>query len=149
MSAITLAQAEADGLLALPKIKEDEKEWRYDGGSVKLAIPLVSQDKRESFLLDIERSRINLIKGKYQTRARGTIVLARLDFHGAPHRNPDGQEITCPHLHLYREGHGTAWAFPIPADRFPNLDDRWRMLQDFMRFCNIIDPPKIIRGLYV
>lgn len=148
MNATSLNQAEADALLALPKVKEDEKEWRYDGGKVKLSIPLLSQDKRENYLLDIERRQIKL-KGKYQTRVRTTIILARLDFGGAPHRNPDGQDILCPHLHLYREGYGDGWAIPVPEVHFPDLDDRWKLLQDFMRYCNIVDPPKIIRGLYV
>lgn len=148
MSSVSLTQAEADALLALPKVKENDREWQYDGNKVKLSIPLLSQDKRETFLLDIERRQIKL-KGKYQTRVRTTIILARLDFGGAPHRNPDGQDIPYPHLHLCREGYGAGWAMPVPAIDFPDLDDRWKLLHDFMRYCHVVDPPTIIRGLYV
>jgi len=82
-------------------------------------------------------------KGSLQNRARQTIVLARLDFGGQPHRNPNGKEIASPHLHLYREGYGDKWAFPIKAGEFPNIDDAWKTLGDFMRYCNITKPPAI------
>ena len=75
-------------------------------------------------------------------------ILARLDFGGATHRNPDGEEIGSPHLHLYREGFGDKWAFPVPSDSFADLEDPWRTLEDFMQFCNIIEPPVIRRGLF-
>ena len=73
-------------------------------------------DGREEFLLDIRRARIDLAKGTYQNRGREVVILARLDFGGAPHRNPDGEEIGSPHIHLYREGFGDKWAFPIPSE---------------------------------
>jgi hypothetical protein len=108
----------------------------------------VSVDKREHFLLDVSRGRIDLLKGKYQKRGRHVIVLVRLDFGGAPHRNPDGQEIACPHLHLYRQGFGDKWAAAVPQERFPDTTDLWRLLQDFMRFCNITRPPIFRRGVF-
>lgn len=111
-------------------------------------MPLTSQDKREDFLLDIYRGRIDLLKGTYQNRARQVIVLVRIDFGGAPHRNPDGNEVPCPHLHLYREGFGDKWAVPLPADKFPNIGDLWQTLEDFMLFCNVVDRPVIVRGLF-
>jgi len=36
----------------------------------------------------------------------------------------------------------------VPADRFPNMDDLWQTLQDFMTYCNIVKPPNISRGLF-
>jgi len=94
-------------------------------------------------MLDITRSRIVVAKGSLQNRARQTIILARLDFGGQPHRNPDGAEIASPHLHLYRKGYGDKWAFPLSAGDFPNIDDAWNALQYFMRYCNIVNPPVI------
>ena len=75
------------------------------------------------------------------------MILARLDF-GPPHRNPDGEEIGSPHLHLYQEGFGDKWACPVPQDRFPNLSDPQLMLKDFVHFCNIVKPPVIRWGLF-
>lgn len=145
---MNLTQAEADALLALAKRRIDATEHDYPAFGERVTIPLISFDRRESFLLDLRRSRIDLAKGTYQNRARQVVVLARLDFGGAPHRNPDGQKIGTPHLHVYREGYGDRWADPVPSDRFTNLDDPWRTLEDFMRFCNVVEPPVIVRGLF-
>jgi hypothetical protein len=142
-----LTQAEADALIALPKHKEDNSVWRYPslGGSV--SIPLVSSDRRERFLLDISHGQINQLKCKYQNRARQSFVLVRLDLNSSPHRNPDGTEIPCPHLHLYREGYGDKWAIAVPHDKFPDTNDIWGSFQAFMEYCNIKTMPQIQREL--
>ena len=113
-----------------------------------MTIPLISNDKREHFFLDIGRGRIDLNKGTYQNRGRQVVILVRLDFGGKPHRNPDDAEVLSPHLHLYREGYGDKWAVPVPIEKFPKLADLWETFQDFMRFCNITNPPRIERGLF-
>ena len=148
MADIELTQAEADDLIAMPKTRISDDAHEYPVGGQSVIIPLASQDKREQFLLDISRARIDLQKGKYQNRGRQVVILVRLDFGGSPHRNPDGAEIGCPHLHVYREGFGDKWAVPAPTDKFPNTTDLWRTLADFMEFCNVIEPPVINRGLF-
>jgi hypothetical protein len=127
-----ITQTEADALIAVEKQRVNDDEHNYPGGGGKLTIPLQSADRREQFMLDISRRRIDLYKGKYQNRARQIVVLVRLDIGGAPHRNPDGTEIACPHLHLYREGYGDKWAYPVPLDRFGRMGDLWGTLEDFM-----------------
>ena len=111
-------------------------------------MPLQSADKREQFLLDLSRGRIDLLKVKMQNRGRQVVVLVRLDMGGAPHRNPDGEEIPVPHLHVYREGYGDKWAIPVSVDCFRAVGDVWATLEDFMRFCSITQPPNIERGLF-
>jgi Family of unknown function (DUF6978) len=54
---------------------------------------------------------------------RGVAIPARLDFRGAPHRNPDDEEIPCPHLHLYRESYGDRSLMPLPAEQFSDGGD--------------------------
>lgn len=148
MPDFSLTQAEADALIAMEKFCVDTTEWPYPPLGGAISIPLVSQDNREAFLLDLSRGRIDLAKGKYQTRARQIIILVRLDFGGAPHRNPDEQEVLCPHLHVYREGFGDRWAVPVPANEFTNLSDLRQTLSDFMRYCNIVQPPIFRRELF-
>jgi hypothetical protein len=143
---ILLSQSEADAFIAMPKVRTDETEWAFSGAA--LAIPLTSEDRRTNFFLDLSRGRISLAKGKYQNRVHQSVILVRLDFGGAPHRNPDGVEMTCPHLHIYREGYGDKWAFAVPADKFSNISDTWATLEDFMRYCTITQPPIIQRGLF-
>jgi len=148
MAELILTQAEADGLIAMQKRRTDDREWQYPGTGGSATVPLESIDGREDFLLDVHRARIDLVKGTYQNRARHVVVLVRLDFGGRPHRNPDGEEIASPHLHIYREGFGDKWAYPLPADRFPNVLDAWLTLHDFMQFCNIVEQPTFSRGLF-
>jgi hypothetical protein len=148
MAEIILTQAEADALLALEKERVDDTVYDYPGLGGALRIPLASPDKRETFSLDIYRAQINLAKGTYQNRARGVVILARLDFGGAPHRNPDDEEIASPHLHIYREGYGDKWARALPANAFANPNDRWVLLLDFLRFVNVTNAPEIRPGLF-
>lgn len=148
MADINLTQAEADALIAMEKHRANEERADFPMGGQYVVLPLQSADKREQFLLDLSRGRIDLLKVKMQNRGRQVVVLVRLDLGGAPHRNPDDEEIPVPHLHVYREGYGDKWAVPVPADHFSNLADVWVTLEEFMRFCNITQPPHIERGLF-
>jgi len=148
VSDVSLSQDEANALLVMKKFPADDGKWIYPplGGSI--SIPLISSDKKESFFLDVARGQINLYRGKYQNRSRQIIVLARLDFGGPPHRNPDGQEIPCPHLHVYQEGYADKWAYPVSMDDFPNIANPNEAVYDFMNYCNIVDFPDIQFGLF-
>lgn len=148
MAEFNLSQAEANALIAMEKQRADENRNDFPVVGQSLTLPLHSFDKREQFLLDLNRGRIDLLKVKMQNRGRQVVVLIRLDLGGAPHRNPDGEEITAPHLHIYREGYGDKWAIPVPPDSFQGVGDLWATLQDFMRYCNITQPPHIERGLF-
>ena len=148
MADINLTQAEADALIAMEKHRASEEHADFPMGGQSVVLALQSADRREQFLLDLSRGRIDLLKVKMQNRGRQVVVLLRLDLGGAPHRNPDDEEIPVPHLHVYREGYGDKWAVPVPADRFSNLADVWVTLEEFMRFCNITQPPHIDRGLF-
>jgi len=138
-----LSQSEADALIAMEKIRYNDNEHIYPLPSEKLTIPLSSRDRRENFLLDITRGRIDLAKVTHQNRARKVVILMRLDLGGPSHRNPDGEEIPCPHLHFYREGYADRWASPLPASRYKNLSDLFQTLQDFMLHCNVTELPTI------
>ncbi len=148
MTEINLTQSEADLLIEMEKYRVDDTLWNYPSLGGSITIPLVSSNKRENFLLDISRGKIDLLKGTYQNRSRQVVVLVRLDFGGQPHRNPDGDEIPSPHLHIYREGYGDKWAMPMPIERFPKIGDLWQTLHDFMNFCHITQPPIIQKGLF-
>lgn len=148
MTEIVLSQQEADALIAMRKLAESSDPIVLPDLGGAIHVPLVSDDFHEKFLLDISRGRINLAKGTNQLRAHQVIILVRLDFAGPPHRNPDGEEIGCPHLHLYREGYADKWAYSIPDGVFSNIADPWQVLQDFMSYCNIVRPPNFQRGLF-
>ena len=143
-----ISQIEADYLLALNKRRTTDAAVNWPMPGDKVTVDLVSVDEREKFILDIYCGRIKLSKLRLQNRAKITIILARLEIDGAPHRNPDDAEMPCPHIHLYREGYGDKWAYPVPQEHFADLANRERTLQDFMRFCHIIEPPLFQAGLF-
>ena len=142
-----LTQQEADALLALEKHYLDKERFTFPSPQDKLSIPVYSIDKREKFILDITRSGALLTKNTFQTRARKVIPLVRLDIIGAPHRNPDGEEIACPHLHLYKEGYADQFAISMP-DIFGDVADTGNLLNKFMEYCKIVGKPPIDPGLF-
>jgi hypothetical protein len=148
MADIDITQAEADALIEMEKRRVDEKEWLFSAPGERLAIPLISPDRREHFMLDVSRAQIKLAKATYQNRARQAIILMRLDIDGPAHRNPDGEEIPCPHLHIYREGYGDKWAVLAPVDRYPSTLDLFSTFKAFMTHCNVTEPPNIQKGLF-
>lgn len=144
-----IPQSEANYLLSMPKGRENDDLWHYPLGGGYLRIPLISEDQHERFTLDIERHRLRLEKGKYQHRARQIIILARLCFGTGQHTNPgEDTPIGCPHLHVYREGHGDKFAFPLPPDQFTDISDLTLTLQQFMAYCNIVREPHIDFGMF-
>jgi len=144
---LELTQREADALLAMEKQKSDSKQYTYPWGGKHLHIPLLSLDRREKFILDLSQRKIEVSRNKFQTRARKAIVLVRLDLDDTPHRNPDGADVLGPHLHIYKEGYGDSWAYPLPQ-RFTDPDDCIKTLKEFLQYCNVTDPPNIEGGLF-
>src|SRR5690349_12937620 len=106
MADIEITQAEADALIEMEKFFVDGNDWTFPTAGGRITLELTSLDKRETFMLDVTRAQIKLTKATYQNRARQAIILMRLDLEGPPHRNPDGSEVPCPHLHTYPEGFG-------------------------------------------
>lgn len=133
MSAKELTQDEADFLLKISKSRIDSTNYIFPNPGEILQIHLKSMDTNYKFLLDIRRARIELKKGTYQLRIATFTILARIDLLGSLHRNPNGKEIYCPHIHLYREGYNDQWAFPLPKC-FSNPSDLWQTLDNFWNF---------------
>ncbi|MCC6477145.1 hypothetical protein IT157_08820 [bacterium] len=142
---LLLTQQEADDLIATEKICETDITYHFPFQGDSLHIPLMSRDRREDFLLDIYRGRIDIMKVSYHNRVRKTIGLARIDIKGAPHENPDGTVVPCPHIHLYRAGAALKWAEPLDGTNYGirSLLDNEAVLGDFMRFINVTKAPRL------
>lgn len=135
-------------LIAMSKRASHNTSHLFPTLGEKLTIELESIDRSEDFLLDITRSRIDLIRITYQNRAREVIVLQRLDIAGPPHRNPDGATVACPHLHHYREGYGDKWAHAVTSSDFSDLTNLSRTLSEFLDACNVVEKPNVQMGLF-
>ena len=153
MTEVDLTQTEADRLIAMDKYPLKANEHRRytfpNADGTPLEIPFISSDKKEDFILNFCRRKIILEKRNHLLRAKKTILLVRLDVAGPPHLNPDGETIERTHIHIYREGFGDRWAYPVcPEDNFSDLSDPFITLEDFMRYCNIKVLPFIDRDLF-
>jgi hypothetical protein len=150
---MSLTQLEADHLLAMEKGFASADTVQFN-----MSVPfqdthdLRSRDRRELFLLDVERGGRTHARLKFQTRARRTVVLARIDIEGKAHRNLShyphrpGERITGVHIHIYREGFDDRVAY-LPEDlaafQVPAYPHDLDWFTAFLDFCNIIDRPDI------
>jgi len=141
-----LTQDEADALIAMRKRFVNPIVISIPAGTDQTH-ELIGDDNREPFLLDLWRGTIRLSKVKYQTRGRKVIVLVRVEVDGAPHTNPDGKMIACPHIHLYREGYEDRWAFSIDQNEFTDPNDIGQTFNDFCRYCNVNPIPRFQEAL--
>jgi len=158
-----ITQAEADKLIEMPKKAVDANQYEFPLYGESLSMPLVSLDRREHFLVDVNRKgSVRLARCTYQERYIDVIILVRLEIDGPPHTNPDvsevplaylepynGLTISCPHLHLYVEEYMDRWAVPAPGEYFVKIGDLYDTLYDFFRYCNIIEPPNLPKRLFI
>jgi len=56
MADANITQAEADSLIAMEKHRLDDQAWLFSAPGERIAVPLISHDKRENFTLDVTRS---------------------------------------------------------------------------------------------
>ena len=148
MADMNLTQAEADALIAMEKHRADNEQHNFPMGGESLIVPLQSVDRREQFLLDISRGRIDLLRGKYQNRARQVVVLVRLDFGGPPHRARMTKKFPAHTCMCTGRASATSGRCLFQQNISPGPTTLWGTLEDFMRFCNITQPPHIERGLF-
>jgi hypothetical protein len=142
-----LDQTTANALLALDKLLADTSPIDFPMPGMALELAVKSQDDREAFLIDINRrGRIKISKCTYQERYSVIEILLRLDIDGPTHENPDGTEVPCPHLHIYREGYGDKWAQPIPAS-FTDPSSLSLTLREFLQYCRVQNIPAINASL--
>ena len=152
-----LSQAEADYLLSLAKeFTESDPLIFPNTQPLNYNRPLRSVDRREEFVLTVERGNRNRARLKYQTRGRSVIVLARIEFNGRAHRNPPDspyrpdERMDCPHIHIYREGFDDRIAYDvadIPQLVLRDPGNGLYCLEDFLRFCNVQNWPQIQLGI--
>jgi hypothetical protein len=142
-----LDQPTVDALLRLDKLLGSGAAIDFPCFGSAEELEVKSSDGGETFLIDVNRrGRIKISKCTYQERYNVIEILLRLDIDGPPHQNPDGTEVPCPHLHIYREGYADKWAQPIPAD-FTNPADLIATLREFLGYCRLQNIPGINRPL--
>jgi hypothetical protein len=112
-----LEQWEADHLLGVPKIYSHSTVVDLSRGTSH-DYQVEDADGTEFFLLDVWRPSRSRHVVRVQLRYRRSIELARLCT-GRGHTNPDGELLSAPHMHRYREGYEVKWA--VQLEPFPDV----------------------------
>ncbi|MGL4941667.1 MAG: DUF6978 family protein [Thermoguttaceae bacterium] len=147
MTNINLSQVDADRLLAMEKHYLEKTVFDFPDRYSR--IPLFSEDKSEEFYFDINRSGIKTTEITFNHRARQVIVLTRLDIDGAPHTNPDGEQLSGSHLHLYREDYQDRYAVELPPEFVRHSGDMLKLFGEMLMFCNVVTKPQTHLMLFV
>lgn len=147
-----LTNEEVDYLLSLLKRRKTKELITFPDPGCSLMMELESVDKKEYFLIDVNRKGAKVKKSKctYQERYRKDTILLRLDIDGPGHTNPDGEVISGSHLHTYKEGYEDKFAVEIPENLFSDTKDLVTTLIDFFEYCKVENAHNIAiqRGLF-
>ena len=86
---------------------------RYPGKNIR------SLNGDDLFILNITRGNKELDKISYQIRQNSNNnILLRIETKGPRHRNPNGDYISGPHIHIYIENFEDDWAIPLDNTNF-------------------------------
>src|SRR5262249_24419255 len=143
-----LTQDEADALMAMAKNLVEKAPLEFPLAGQAKQFEALSEDGHEAFVFDVNRrGKIKLSKCTYLERYAVLEILVRLDIDGPPHVNPDGADVPCPNLHLYKEGFGDKWAYPLPAGKFSNTSKLELTFVEFLGYCNVKKIPDTLAAL--
>jgi hypothetical protein len=160
---MSITQEESISLFEMRKIPVKELSCTFPEAGSKMEIELCSEDRRFNFQADINRKGNKTPKLIYQHRTGKIYILRRLDFIGAPHKNPPemiddelmskfvNADIPSPHLHIYMEGYNDRWAVPLSEISQVNIiaqDDAFTVMEKFFEYCNIELPDFKQIGLF-
>ena len=145
---MSITQTEFEFLMGLKKKFASNQEIEIGPAPLKWTREINSLESQDSFLIDYNRGKIQLLKFTLNKRFHQTICLIRLDTDGR-HTNPDGVVISGPHLHLYRDGYDDKFAFPVENAGIKDPTNMGNSIREFLEFCNIRNIPPIQKSTYL
>ncbi|MBD3920479.1 hypothetical protein H8B09_17080 [Paenibacillus sp. PR3] len=144
-----LTDPEARRLLDAVKTLVSANKINFPSLQSYITLEASSSQTSDRFQIDIQRKTLNVKKCTYQTRYKKSINLLRIDIEGPAHPNPDGTEIPCPHIHIYREGYDDKWAYPLSSEIITDPNDLVQVLINFLEYNNINKIPEVISQIEV
>lgn len=136
-----LTQNDARYLIKVLKLLKGEKMITFPSPNEQMVLEAQSDElDNDKFLFYINRKgQYNLKKCTYVSRYNNVYNLLRIDIDGPPHDNPDGTTVSCPHIHIYKEGYNLSWAYPLSPEIKTDPKDLIMVLIDFLKYTNIKD----------
>lgn len=145
-----LTQFEFEMIMDMLKRLKSKKTFAFPAPGDELKLNVESITTNDKFIIDINRKgQIKLKRCTYQTRYQKSIVLLRIDLDGPPHTNPDLEKIDCPHIHIYKEGYETRWAYPLKDVIIADPKDLVEVLIKFLEYNKINNIPKIEEQMFL
>ena len=135
---LILTQNEYDRLMQLRKTFDSCIKLPMD--DEKVSYTLHALDSSETFLLNIERKRIFEIRRSKLNTSFSKEPILRVEVDGRPHINPDGERIGRNHIHIYKQGYGLSWAYPLETfsdELFKDATNFNILFSDFCKYSNI------------
>ena len=134
-------------LIELEKSFKEQKVLQVGPPPIQWSRDIIATNKSEFFLLDGYRGSFEVKKYTFNKRYRQVIILIRLDSLGR-HTNPDGTIFDGPHIHLYKEGFGDKFAFPVNKIGLKKPFKIEDGLIKLLKYCNVINIPSIQSSVY-
>ena len=145
---MTLTQREADTLREIEKSFINPSSVRFPERRETKLYPLwyrYDNRRKDDMAISAYRGKKNPKKVSFRLLYAQGIILVRVDTQDpTPHTNPDGTRIEPgePHIHIYKEGFGDKFAYPLPAE-FNYTDDVIDLFMDFLSYSHIINKDQI------
>jgi hypothetical protein len=141
-----LTQKEYQTLMRLAKSFEDSTIIELGPAPQHWTRQLKAVASTELFKFDFNRGRLEL-RYTYNLRRNQTTVLFRYDQEGR-HTNPDGEQFSGPHVHIYKESYDDKFAYPVSEIGVLPSDSIAEVLAKVAVYCNIVDLPSIQNPLF-
>lgn len=139
-----LTQREANTLIEIEKLLTSTDTVRFpERRETKLYPVHYHRENRryDDMTISAYRGNKNPQKVSFRLLYSQCIILLRIDTEDpTPHENPDKTRIEPfePHIHIYKEGYGDKFAYPLPKE-FTNADDIIGLFMEFLAYSHIIN----------
>ena len=136
-----LKQQDFERLLKLPKKFSTDDILDISIAPSNWTRKVISIESDDEFLMDFYRGSYDLSRFTINKRYKTNIVLLRFDS-GGMHKNPDEKTIKGAHIHIYKEGYGDKFAYPITD--FGITKSNYTIKEIFimlLKFCNFVEIP--------
>ncbi len=162
---IDLSQNEAIDLINTNKVVKDLTAHSFPAPGGEIILKLESEDQRSIFSLILGRNKFELAVAysiHHMFKKSGNIPIIRLDIDGPDHKNPDATpslpylipfrntKVGKRHMHVYVEGFGLTWAFPVKHSNllrdfglirdYNFIEDHVENTRAFFNLINIVNP---------
>ncbi len=143
---VKMTTKEAEDLIEmLKKLATKKFELPFIGYDKEYEIESINNSRFKFCFIINRKVKIHHNKCTYMVRDKNTnLNLLRLDVGNVEHKNPNGEKIRGPHLHIYKEEYNTTNNIPYAIEFNINDPSLVANCIAFLKKFNVIDRPEIL-----